>query len=748
MIWRRKAAIIAAMGISLLVGVAYLLLATPIYTSQSQIYYQQLTPRLGHEDGTPARTANFLNTEVEVIRSSAVLAVALTDPQMEDVAIVRDELYPIRALKQGLDVSIGKNNDIITVSYDSPNPRDAQSIVAAVVRAYQTFQSDQRRQALDAMERERQKIMQELAARNRDLIALKKQFGTLTFEQDKDNPVLQHLHNLSEALTDARFDAIEAETAYQEAAGAIAGNSELQRRLGGLTGSGTLVSAGDLQTLRNELFNLQQRLQEARHTYGERHPMVGSLEARVEHLTVAYVAAARERWLAAQRRRDELQRSYDQQHELVLQMQSRQLEVEQLQREIHRLETLADEIGARTKAMTAMEGAGALNITILEEATLPDEPSQPQMRQVMAISLVGGFLLGLGLVVISEWRDKSLRSAEEVKAALKVPVLGVVPSMQQGLSPIERGMKVHLDPSSDIAEAYRTVRTALYFGLPDENSKTLLVTSPQAGDGKSTLVSNLAIAMAQAGRRVLVIDADFRLPTQHKIFNVVAGGGLSGVLSGKISLEAAIVPTSVENLDLLPCGPIPRNPSEILNSQHFSDLLGDLAAKYDHVVLDSPALMAVADARIASAWCDATLLVLHAERTDRRMAVLARDGLVAVGANLVGVIVNGVDRNTRRHSFYADFGYNKPREPQQEVPTIMTPWEEPSDAAAPQVAAEPALQTLEDPDPQPAVEPVARQAENNGTPASQEPQRPVVSLDPKVLAETSARLRKGFEALR
>jgi capsular exopolysaccharide synthesis family protein len=265
-------------------------------------------------------------------------------------------------------------------------------------------------------------------------------------------------------------------------------------------------------------------------------------------------------------------------------------------------------------------------------------------------------IVGCGLALVSDWRDQRLRSSEEIQASLGLQVLGVVPEMVGAMSQSHRGMKVYMDPASDIAEAYRTVRTAMYFGLP-EDARTVLVTSPSAGDGKSTLVSNLAISMAQAGRRVLVVDADFRLPVQHKIFDVQVDVGLSAVMAGQASLDDAIIPTAIENLDLLPCGALPNNPSELLNSRAFAEVLGELAADYDCVLLDSPALMAVADARIASAWCDATVLVVHATRTNRKMAKMAREGLAAVGANIVGVVVNDVSLRDNQHGFYARFGY-------------------------------------------------------------------------------------------
>jgi capsular exopolysaccharide synthesis family protein len=227
-----------------------------------------------------------------------------------------------------------------------------------------------------------------------------------------------------------------------------------------------------------------------------------------------------------------------------------------------------------------------------------------------------------------------------------------VPHKEGAATPMQRAQQLHTDPMSDVAESYRTVRTAVNFGSPTGTAKTILITSPSPGEGKSTLASNLAIAMAQAGNRILLLDADFRKPTQQKAWNIDRNIGLSNVLAGNQSLDEAIRPTQVSGLDVLPCGPIPANPSEILNSQMFADVLAEVSARYDHVLLDSPPVMPVTDARILAASVDATLLAVRAERTQRKAAVFARDTLRSVGAHLIGVVVNDVPRRKGLYGYY------------------------------------------------------------------------------------------------
>jgi capsular exopolysaccharide synthesis family protein len=222
---------------------------------------------------------------------------------------------------------------------------------------------------------------------------------------------------------------------------------------------------------------------------------------------------------------------------------------------------------------------------------------------------------------------------------------------------VERGQKIILKPRSIAAEAYRTIRTAVFFGVPKGQAKTILITSPAQGDGKSTLASNLAIAMAQAGQKTLVMDADLRRPMQHNIFRVDRAKGLTALLAGAQTLEQVIQPGPVKGLDILACGPEIPNPSEILNSDAFEKDLEKLTQLYDRIIIDSPPVTPVADSQILSAIADVTLLVLKAEKSTRRQSQVARDSLQSVGGRLLGAVVNDVPRKGGHYGYYSKYGY-------------------------------------------------------------------------------------------
>ncbi len=273
------------------------------------------------------------------------------------------------------------------------------------------------------------------------------------------------------------------------------------------------------------------------------------------------------------------------------------------------------------------------------------------------MSLAVGLVLGVGLALIRDQMDHRLRSAEEVSQVLGLSVLGVVPHLSERKDYSETGRIVDIEPLSQLAEAYRTIRTAVYFGGANGEMKTLLITSPAPSDGKTTLCSNLAITMAHAGQKILVLDADFRRPSQHKIFQIDHEDiGLSTVLTGQHELNQAIRPSGIDGLDVLPCGAIPPNPSEMLNGRAFEDFLDELSERYDRILLDAPPVMPVADARILGAICDAALLVLRAEKSSRKPSQQAVEALLRTGTHILGAVVNDAPTQRGRYGYH-NYGY-------------------------------------------------------------------------------------------
>lgn len=268
-----------------------------------------------------------------------------------------------------------------------------------------------------------------------------------------------------------------------------------------------------------------------------------------------------------------------------------------------------------------------------------------------------GFMLLAGLAVLLDLADKSFRSPDDIAAELGAPVLGHIPSME--LDKVVKKPNQLVDGSlctihhsrGRVSEAYRSVRTGLFFSNRTGDLKVIQVTSPVPGDGKSTLSSNLAVTMAQSGRSVLLIDADFRRPRIAKLFNIESDNGMATVVAGACELDDAIHASSIPGLSIMPGGRRPSNPAELLSSQRFADLLGALREKFDVIIVDTPPLLAVSDPSAIAAVVDGVVLTIRLRRNVKPLVTRAARILESVDSKLLGIVVNGVSQD-------AGYGYN------------------------------------------------------------------------------------------
>jgi capsular exopolysaccharide synthesis family protein len=273
--------------------------------------------------------------------------------------------------------------------------------------------------------------------------------------------------------------------------------------------------------------------------------------------------------------------------------------------------------------------------------------SGPYLLQYFGVGGLLGFLAFCGLAYLLELADRSYRNPDEIAMDLGMPIVGHLP-----LATISRADRIDekVDSSiitlhknrSPMSEAFRGVRTALFFGCQQNNIKVIQVTSPIPGDGKSTVAANIAVSMAQAGRRVCLVDCDFRRPRVAKMFGLREDIGLVQVLGGKTSLEDAIQQTSIENFSSVTCGRRPGNPAELLSSELFGELVSQLRAKFDFVVIDTPPMLAVSDPAIVANHVDGVVLTIRLRRNLKPIASRAAQMLHAINANMIGVVVNGI----------------------------------------------------------------------------------------------------------
>ncbi|MGH7178115.1 MAG: GumC family protein [Tepidisphaeraceae bacterium] len=670
-VWQRRWIVAGTIALSLILATIHLFRATRVYQATSKLTVERTGPRIITNDPSADfnQASNFLNTQCEVIKSRKILQAVAEMPQCADMeSFAENPGNMVSMLKKMVSAEVGRKDDVIKVSVRTPVSKDAPVLANAVVDAYIADQNKRKtttvKDLLAYFQKEKVRVDEHLDKKRTAKLEFQKKYADLSVGTERVNPMMDRLQRLSSALTEIQLEVLNDQAAL-DATKAMA--SEPQR-VKQLLESRTFRSEN--AELRRQLRELQQRFVGMGSKYLPNFPDVTLIQGSIKQLNDelatedkktfdAYMAELDARLTTAQNSERQLQALLNEARAQVRSLSGALAELGVLQAEVEQLEKYQAGIAMRIQELSPLtDDAQPVNSVNMIEDARPIDTTQvePQITSTLFNTLMSALALGVVLAFVRDWIDQRLRSADEIRQLTGLPILGVVPHIHTVRTASQRGLQLHLDPMSDVAESYRTIRTAVYFGVPAGSAKTLLITSPAPGDGKTTLASNLAIAMAQAGNRVLLLDADFRKPMQHKIFELEKTTGLSNVLAGEGTLSDAIHPTMIPGLDVLACGPVPANPSEVLNSQMFADILERLSAKYDHVLLDSPPVMPVTDARILAASCDATLLALRAEKSTRKAAIFARDVLNSVGARLLGVVVNDVPRRKGLYGYYYSEG--------------------------------------------------------------------------------------------
>jgi non-specific protein-tyrosine kinase len=301
------------------------------------------------------------------------------------------------------------------------------------------------------------------------------------------------------------------------------------------------------------------------------------------------------------------------------------------------------------------------NIAAVRAATIPQAPIGGNTIPNILLGSIVGIAFMLTIITLIEYLDDRVRSPQMIQDALGATVLGAIDVIrtQSNNSTLSEKLIAAVEPRHPVVEAYRSIRTNLRFSTIDSPLRTLVVTSSNAGEGKSVTAANLAIVMAQLGLSVVLVDADMRKPTQHKLFGLKRQPGLSdALLADDVPPQHYLQEVDVSNLRLLPSGMTPPNPAELLSSQRMRHLLDALLAATDVVILDTPPLLVVTDAAVLASYVRDVILVVNAKRTQRSTLTRAIEALHKIDAHVCGVIVNELSRSTRGYAYYGDYYAN------------------------------------------------------------------------------------------
>jgi capsular exopolysaccharide synthesis family protein len=331
-------------------------------------------------------------------------------------------------------------------------------------------------------------------------------------------------------------------------------------------------------------------------------------------------------------------------------MNRKGIEYAVLQRDVESSKQIYDSLLQRAR-MTAVTGElKTSHVRMVDAATEPEAPIGVNPLQVLLIALLGGGFLAIGSAFFAEYLDNGIKTPEAVEEHLRLASLGTIPRKRRAL----RGRRlVDYGVPSPLVEAFRGLRANVLFAAPD-GPRSIVVTSASPGEGKTVIAANLALGLAQAGQRVLLIDADMRRPNMHELFGVSLEPGLSSLLAQRSPVEQVLQTTSVPNLMAVTAGALPPNPTELIGSPLFTSLLRQLESRFDIVVIDTPPVMVVADASILAHQTSGVLFVVAADSTSRHAAQAALDQLERARGRFLGAVLNRMDGRMRRY-YHAEY---------------------------------------------------------------------------------------------
>lgn len=355
--------------------------------------------------------------------------------------------------------------------------------------------------------------------------------------------------------------------------------------------------------------------------------------------------------IALQSRIDALNQIIEQHNRRLKQLPEAEVNLAQLERQKKANEEIYTMLLGKLEESKIAEAIQISQARIIDYAIIPDEPVEPKLKQNSILGLLLGVLIGLGGAFLLEYLNTSIRSSKEIEELTEISVLANIP-MVKNKHPID--IPIINEPHSDIAEAYRILRTNILFSAATRSIKSLLVTSTVPQEGKTTTCINLGITFAQLGQKVIILDCDFRRPKLHNYFKSLVKDnhhGLSDILINQIKMSDALIKLPFENLYFITSGTIPSNPAELLGSSRMLEVIDDLKNNFQFILIDAPPALGIADARVLGRVCDGIIVVVMSGKTERNALLEIKEELERAGEKIIGFVLNGVDTTHRYHRY-------------------------------------------------------------------------------------------------
>jgi capsular exopolysaccharide synthesis family protein len=590
---------------------------------------------------------------------------------------LRNQKLPseVGAFLGSLTVKRIPNTRLMEVTFESTDPHLAAQILNAHLENYIEQNYKSRYEATASATKWLQSELDELSVKVRRSEDARieyernNQIWSVDDKNDKSNVTTERLADLNKELTDAQSESLKKQALFEFA------------KSGDLDAVPQLRDNSVLQDMEKKRGDLSIQYTDAVNQYGPKYPKVQRLQAQMTELDgqmtrerAGIVAQLESEYREAKQHEDLLSRALDEQKAEVNVMSEKMIQYNILKREAEANKALYDSLETKLKEAQIASGLKSSNIRIVDYAMVPTTPSRPAKTRNIALAFLVGLVGGIGLALLREYLDNTVKTPDDVENLARLPSLAVVPAFSESATSAKRTgflksssteghdkrielVAEHL-PKSQMSEAFRALRTSLLLSRPDHPPQVILVSSALPREGKTTVAANLAVTLAQLGDKTVLVDADLRKPGVGRLLNLGTGkyAGLSSYLAGVSTLDLVTVPhPTIPNLVAIPTGPLPPNPADLLSSHKLSEAIAELRNKFKFVVIDSPPVMAATDAVILSVQTDGVLLVVRSGETPKEAFTRTRDLLISVKSHLLGVVLNAVDSSAP--DYYYSYRY-------------------------------------------------------------------------------------------
>jgi len=666
-ILERRWLILTALTVVVILGVVYAFKSTPIYEAVARL---QIDPEAGSVLGARdslswnRQDQEYLQTQYRNLQSRSLIEGVIAKLKLEADPRYAEKQDKVKAVLSDIQISPIRLTRLVEVKARHPNSQVAADIANTLTDLFISRNQDLKAQKAIAgyqmLKREAQSQETELLAAIESLQRYRVEKGMISLVDDikqGENIDAQALRNARQELDTQTSKAAEMQKLADEGNKWIKDGKDVADFYG--------VNQDKLLTeLKARLATSESALSMLRTRYRDRHPKMiealNSLQTDREKLKLeaqrAFDAILTS-YQVEKAREDQALARYRQAEKRMTELNSARTKFDVLTRQKERSEFMYQQVLAKMREYDLNAKDTSQNMAVIDKAEPQPKPVKPNKTLILAGSLVGGLAFAMGLAFFVSFLDDSIKSQEDVENILRLPFLGYIPNIKSA-NIVERDLQAHHEPTSGTAEGFRTLRAAVALAKNADKLRCISVTSTIPSEGKSLVASNLAIVMAQTGLKTLLVDADLRRPSVHKAFQLQSPIGLSAYLADRVRGVSEIAhSTEVPNLDVICCGAIPTNPSELIGSKRMFQFLEEASQKYDRVILDCPPISAVADPLVIGSMSDGILFVTKFNKIRREHAQRSVQRIQDAGIHIIGLVLNDIDFEGKDSYYYSYYYY-------------------------------------------------------------------------------------------